>query len=139
MRERAWRWLEVPANLFRLLVGKRLMVSSAPGEPPRVASAGTGSLTRRMISIAALWILVLLAGGGFALDRILNAAISRNFDAQLQYVLTAMIASAEIDPVGEVRFNRPLGDQRFLEPGSGLYYQVWGQGHEPFRSRSLWD
>jgi len=139
MAGRAWRWLEVPANVVRLLVGKRLVVSGAPDEPPRVASAGTGSLTRRMIGIAALWILVLLAGGGFALDRILNAAISRNFDAQLQYVLTAMIASAEIDPVGEVRFNRPLGDQRFLEPGSGLYYQVWSPGHEPFRSRSLWD
>ncbi|WP_294391218.1 ATP-binding protein [uncultured Sphingomonas sp.] len=92
-----------------------------------------------MFGIAALWILLLLLGGGIALDRVLNTAITRNFDAQLQYVLSAMIASAEIDPVGEVRFTRPLGDQRFLEPSSGLYYQVSGRGHEPFRSRSLWD
>ncbi|KKC25706.1 sensor histidine kinase [Sphingomonas sp. SRS2] len=92
-----------------------------------------------MISIAALWIIVLLVGGGFALDRVLSEAITRNFDAQLEYVLNAMIGSAEIGPDGEVRFNRPLGDQRFLEPYSGLYWQVAATGHEPFRSRSLWD
>ncbi|ATE66742.1 ATP-binding protein [Rhizorhabdus dicambivorans] len=103
------------------------------------AGASTGSLTRRMISIAALWISVLLVGGGFALDRVLSEAITRNFDAQLEYVLTAMIGSAEIGPDGEVRFNRPLGDQRFLEPYSGLYWQVSAPTHEPFRSRSLWD
>ncbi|RYY33139.1 MAG: histidine kinase, partial [Sphingomonadales bacterium] len=92
-----------------------------------------------MIGIATLWIFVLLVGGGMALDRVLGAAITRNFDSQLEYVLSAMIASAEIDPIGEVRFNRALGDQRFLEPYSGLYYQISGPGHEPFRSRSLWD
>lgn len=105
----------------------------------RMTAKTTGSLTRRMIGVAALWILVLLVGGGLALDRVLNGAVTRNFDGQLDYALTAMVASAEIDPVGEVRFNRPLGDQRFLEPASGLYYQVSGPGHEPFRSRSLWD
>jgi signal transduction histidine kinase len=36
-------------------------------------------------------------------------------------------------------FNRALADQRFLEPYSGLYYQVSGSGFEPFPSRSLWD
>jgi signal transduction histidine kinase len=92
-----------------------------------------------MIGIAALWIVVLLLGGGLALDRVLNAAITRNFDLQIEYVMTAMIASAEIGPDGEVRFNRPLGDQRFLEPYSGLYWQVSGKAHDPFRSRSLWD
>lgn len=106
-------------------------------DPP--ARRSTGSLTRRMIGIAALWILVMLAGGGIALDRVLRDAIVTNFDAQLDYVLTAMIASAEIGPDGEVRFSRPLGDQRFLEPYSGLYWQVSGTDVEPFRSRSLWD
>jgi signal transduction histidine kinase len=50
-----------------------------------------------------------------------------------------MIASSEIGPDGEIRLNRPLGDQRFLEPNSGLYYQISGQGKEPWPSRSLWD
>jgi signal transduction histidine kinase len=99
----------------------------------------TGSLSRRMILIAAAWIGLLLLGGGWALDRVLTSAITRNFDDSLNYVLTAMVASAEIGPAGEVLLNRPLGDQRFLEPNSGLYYQISGQGFEHFRSRSLWD
>jgi len=92
-----------------------------------------------MIGIATAWIMVLLLGGGFALDRVLADAVTRNFDNQLEYVLTAMIASAEIGPDGEVFLNRPLGDQRFLEPSSGLYWQISGKDHDDFASRSLWD
>ncbi|PZU59349.1 MAG: histidine kinase [Sphingobium sp.] len=92
-----------------------------------------------MIGIAALWISLLLVGGGIALDRVLSDAITRNFDDGMNYVLTAMIASAEIGPDGEVLFNRPLADQRFLEPNSGLYYQISAPNHEDWRSRSLWD
>ena len=98
-----------------------------------------GSLTRRMLAIAALWIGALLLIGGFALDRVLVGSLTRNFDAQLGYVLTAMIASADIGQEGEVRFTRSLGDQRFMEPYSGLYWQVSAKGQEPFPSRSLWD
>ncbi len=99
----------------------------------------SGSLSRRMIGIAAAWVLLLLVGGGIALDRVLVSAVTQNFDDQLDYVQTAMIASAETGPDGEVRLNRPLGDQRFLEPNSGLYWQITGANEEPFRSRSLWD
>ena len=107
--------------------------------PKRRARRGAGSLTRRMIVVAGIWIAVLLGVGGFALDRLLSSAITQNFDAQLEYVLTAMIASSEIGPEGEVLFTREPADQRFLEPYSGLYYQISGQGFDPFPSRSLWD
>ncbi len=92
-----------------------------------------------MILTAAAWIMILLIGGGAALDRVLTSSVEQNFDNQLEYVLTAMIASAEIGPDGEIRMNRPLGDQRFLEPNSGLYWQITGKGAIPFPSRSLWD
>ncbi len=107
--------------------------------PSERGDAQAGSLSRRIILIAAGWIVVLLSLGGFALDRTLTGLVSRNFDEQLEYVMNAMIASAEIGPDGEVFFNRPLGDQRFLEPNSGRYWLVTGQGHENFPSRSLWD
>lgn len=110
-----------------------------PTAPPAERRRTTGSLSRRMIVIAGLWISLLLLGGGMALDRVLTGAVTRNFDDSLEYVLTAMIASAEIGPGGEVLLNRPLGDQRFLEPYSGLYYQISGKGFDHFRSRSLWD
>jgi signal transduction histidine kinase len=112
----------------------------------RAERGRTGSLTRRMIGISAIWILVLLGGGGIALDRVLTSAITNNFDGQLDYVLTALIASAEIGPDGEAMLNRPPADQRFLEPYSGLYFQVSAVKKEAGRgpdldlpSRSLWD
>ena len=126
------RWLN-GVRRRRQRAAARVAAATARGAPP------SGSLTRRMIGIAALWIFLLLTSGGVALDRVLQNAVTNNFDASLDYVLTAMIASSEIGPDGEVRFNRPLGDQRFLEPYSGLYWQVSGPGQEPFRSRSLWD
>jgi len=89
--------------------------------------------------IAAGWIFVLLLGGGVALERTLTSQVEANFDEQLEYILTAMIASAEIDASGEVYFYRTLGDQRFLEPGSGLYWQISGGDFESWPSRSLWD
>jgi signal transduction histidine kinase len=98
-----------------------------------------GSLTRRMTVVAALWIGILLVTGGFALDRVLTTSIVRNFDSQLIYVLNSMIAASEIGPDGEVRFNRPPADQRFIEPYSGVYFQVSGEDADTFPSRSLWD
>ena len=121
---------------------------TAPNAPPEAAPPEvvpikkrphTGSLSQRMMLIAAGWIIVLLLAGGVALDRALTSLVTRNFDEQIGYMLTGMVGSAEIGPDGEVFFNRPLGDQRFLEPNSGLYWQITGKGHEEFPSRSLWD
>jgi signal transduction histidine kinase len=92
-----------------------------------------------MILIAAAWISVLLGAGGFALDRVLVGTLTRSFDEQLQVNLASMVNTAYLDSEGEVRFLRPLGDQRFSEPYSGLYWQVSAPGRVPFPSRSLWD
>jgi len=108
-------------------------------KPPAGRIIRTGSLTRRMIGMAAVWIVALLLIGGFALDRVLSRSIVDNFDNQLAFVLNSMIAASEIGPEGEVRFNRPPADQRFIEPYSGLYFQISGEGADTFASRSLWD
>jgi signal transduction histidine kinase len=86
-----------------------------------------------------VWIVALLVIGGFALDRVLKRSIDASFNDQLTFVLNSMISSAEIDPNGEVRFSRQPADQRFVEPYSGLYFQISGAGAETFPSRSLWD
>src|SRR5690606_25958805 len=96
-------------------------------------------LARRMMFIAAGWISILLLVGGYALDHTIAGMLRRQYDEQLNYVLTSMISSAEIDPLGEIRFNRLLADQRFLEPNSGFYWQISGEGYDDFASRSLWD
>ncbi|MDP8994202.1 MAG: sensor histidine kinase [Pseudomonadota bacterium] len=126
-----------PAGIPRLWPARRRGARRGP----------TGSLTRRIIGIAAVWIVLLLGVGGYALDRVLTSAITDNFDDQLEYVLTSLIASSEIGPDGEVLLNRPPADQRFLEPYSGLYFQITAEGYNPadapaaytFPSRSLWD
>ena len=93
------------------------MNEAAPqAEAVKVREHRGGSLTRRMIGVAAIWIGVLLLIGGYALDRVLTRTIENNFDQQLEYVLNAMIASSEVGPDNEVRFSRPPADQRFLEP-----------------------
>ena len=108
-------------------------------EPAHIEPAHTGSLARRMMVIAAGWIFALLLLGGLALDRALTNLVTTQFDDQLEMSLTAMISSAEIDPFGDVLFNRPLGDQRFLEPGSGYYWQISAKDKDAFASWSLWD
>jgi signal transduction histidine kinase len=112
---------------------------ASPAARRKVPRRRIGSLSRRMIGVAALWIAALLLIGGFALDRVLSRSIVDSFDNQLVFVLNSMIASSEIGPQGEVRFNRPPADQRFVEPYSGLYFQISGVGAETFASRSLWD
>jgi signal transduction histidine kinase len=94
-----------------------------------------------MIGVAAIWIFFLLLIGGFALDRVLSRSIIDQFNNQLVYILdNALIATADIyPPTGEVRFERPPADQRFYQAYSGMYFQVSGAGHDPFRSPSLWD
>lgn len=116
-------------------------VTAADERAPRKLKQGqrSGSLSRRMIGIAAVWIIALLLIGGYALDQVLRRSIVESFDNQLEFVLNSMIASSEIGPDGEVRFNRPPADQRFVEPYSGAYFQVSGAGAETFPSRSLWD
>lgn len=138
LRDTATPWLG--RGLFvagLLLLGRVIwrMLRGAWGETDRAP----GSLARRMIGVSVLWIVLLLGLGGFALDRLLTSAVTSNFDAQLDYVLTAMIASSDIGPDGEVYFTRQPADQRFLEPYSGLYYQITAPGFDPFPSRSLWD
>ena len=124
------------------------MNSQAPAVAAR-SERYTGSLTRRMIVIATVWISILLFAGGFALDRVLTGSLVRSFDVQLHYILKGMIASSEIGPLGEVRFTRLPADQRFIETYSGLYFQITDLPENHCRdkeltplcypSRSLWD
>lgn len=97
------------------------------------------SLRRRLILLSVVWAALLLVLGGLALDRIVSSTIIRNFDERLEATLPAMLAVAELDADGEVRFNRSPVDPQFNEPYSGRYWQVASEGKRPFRSRSLWD
>jgi signal transduction histidine kinase len=115
------------------------VAASAPRESRFGQLFRRGSLSRRMLAVSALWIITLLLMGGYALERTVGRIIVDGFDERLRSVLTALIATVELGPEGEIRLNRSLGDQRFQEPYSGLYWQISMAGQEPLRSRSLWD
>lgn len=66
-------------------------------------------------------------------------AVLSERDEQLNILLGGLLASAEIDPEGEIWLTRPFLDGRFLEPNSGYYWQISAEGREDFTSRSLWD
>ncbi|MHB9879159.1 ATP-binding protein [Pacificimonas sp. ICDLI1SI03] len=100
---------------------------------------GRHSLGRRMLGVAAIWVGVMLLTGGFILDRTVRSIIASNFDDQLESSLDTMIGSAELSEQGEVRFDPPLSDQRYLQVYSGYYWQISRAGQQPYRSRSLWD
>lgn len=76
--------------------------------------------------------------GGLPLDREQTGALTREIDQQLNRVLTEMIASTEVGPESDIFYNRPLSDERFMDPRSGLYWQISGGGQD-LRSRSLFD
>ncbi len=97
------------------------------------------SLKRRLIAVAAAWAIPLLILGGIGLNRVISNALTTNFDKRLSQFVVSLIAASEIDQAGDIHLTRPLGDQRFFETFSGLYYQVDVKGHQPYRSRSLWD
>ncbi len=118
-------------------------MASIPSRTPsawwRPSFLRSGSLSRRLFIVAAAWIIPLLLFGGWALDETITKSLTRNFDRQITQYLDSMIGAAEIDEAGDVRFTRALGDQRFFEQYSGLYWQVNEPGRQPFKSRSLWD
>lgn len=97
------------------------------------------SLTGRLLLSAILWSVAALAVGGWALSVVFKSYVLSDVDARLSMLIDTMVGISEIAPDGVLRFNRPLFDQRFNTPYSGLYWQIVEDGQPPFRSRSLWD
>jgi signal transduction histidine kinase len=103
----------------------------------RLPQIHTSSLSWRMIVVASATLLLLLTAGGYTLDTTLTRTLTDNSDEQMTLVLNAMLSSTQVNDAGEVEFERPLGDQRFLESESGHYWQISAPGHKTLRSRSL--
>lgn len=92
-----------------------------------------------MIAIGMLLLGILTYPTTDTASELAEPTLVREYDEQLESTLATMISSAEIGPDGEVYFSRPIGDPRFLEPGSGRYWQVSAEGHGDFTSRSLYN
>jgi DNA-binding CsgD family transcriptional regulator len=95
-----------------------------------------GAIAMSVIGAAVL--ALVMQPTGDTLSATETGILAREYDTQLNFAVTALMGSAEIDPDGKVWIIDGPRDQRFLEPNSGLYWQIAGDG-QIFRSRSLWD
>src|SRR5262245_2469304 len=104
----------------------------------------TNSLTFRLIAGAAIWTVLALVAGGFALSEIFRNTVESSFDAQLTFNLDGLIAAAEADVEDHVTLEGRFADPRFERIFSGWYWQIEPTQPidtelQPQTSRSLWD
>lgn len=101
-----------------------------------------GSLKLRLLGAGIASILLALAIAGVGLLLLFERHVERRMTAELDLHLRQLLGHLGRGPDGALELVRPLGDPRFDEPLSGLYWQI---SHEPgggppiLRSRSLWD
>lgn len=102
-----------------------------------------GSLRLRLLAAGAASILLALALAGFGLVLLFERHVERRMALELEANLRQLIDGLGRAPDGTLDLLRPPAEPRFLEPLSGLYWQISeeppAQGGPVLRSRSLWD
>ena len=129
--------------------------AAASGGPvSAVARFGRRSLVGRLVALAAVWSLMILAGMGLALTAFFHQAAISRFDQDLTDMANGLYAGASVDATGQVA-PPAFVDERAQRAYSGKYWEIAdlaapapaaaaskGQGpglHALARSRSLWD
>src|SRR5690606_34829021 len=104
---------------------------------------GAGSLRLRLLAAGGASVLLALALAGLGLVLLFERHVERRVVLELEADLRQLIDGLERAADGSLHLVRPPAEPRFLEPLSGLYWQI---GEEPpapggtlLRSRSLWD
>ena len=99
------------------------------------------SLAFRLVAGAAIWSLLILAGGGYLLASGFRESVERSFDARLDVLLGGLIADAETSPDGMLELRQRFSQPRFERPFTGLYWQIAdaATGEPLLQSNSLWD
>ncbi|MBV1796386.1 sensor histidine kinase [Siccirubricoccus sp. G192] len=102
-----------------------------------------GSLRLRLLAAGAASILLALALAGFGLVLLFERHVERRMALELEAHLRQLIDGLGRAPDGSLDLLRPPAEPRFLEPLSGLYWQIReeppAEGGAVLRSRSLWD
>ncbi len=98
-----------------------------------------GSLRRRLLLAASVWLVLGLGLGGLVLGTAFRDSIELSFQARLEAHLRGLAALVQVEPDGGLGFARPVPEPRFDQPLSGWYWQLSGAQGPLLRSRSLWD
>ncbi len=99
----------------------------------------SGSLKRRLVVAASLWMLTLTIAGGVALDLAFRASVTRAFDVTLADELRTLIAGVETATDGTWWVSQRPDDPRYQSIYAGRYWQIADPNGRTERSRSLWD
>lgn len=97
------------------------------------------SLRLRLLLAAAISISLALLVAGLGLVALFDRHVARRIDAELHTFLDQIVAGLEFNAVRRAVIAGNLADPRFSRPYGGLYWQIEEAGHDPLRSRSLWD
>ncbi|ACL61002.1 sensor histidine kinase [Methylobacterium nodulans] len=99
-----------------------------------------GSLRLRLLAAGVASIVLALAMAGFGLLLLFEWHVERRMAAELGSQLTQLVSSLARAGDGTLQVRPPPAEPRFLQPLSGLYWQIAEEGTSTvLRSRSLWD
>ncbi len=101
-----------------------------------------GSLRWRLLAAGSVSVLLALALAGLGLVLLFEQHVERRLVLELEAHLRQIVDGISRDAAGRLQLARPPAEPRFLEPLSGLYWQVAEEprrGGADLRSRSLWD
>lgn len=99
-----------------------------------------GSLRLRLLAAGAASVILALTIAGFGLLLLFERHVERRMAAELGSHLNQLVGSLARSGDGTLEVGAPPAEPRFLQPLSGLYWQVTGEGTgTALRSRSLWD
>ena len=107
-------------------------------KPPRHPS-----LVGRLVVLAGVWSLAVLAAGGLALSAFFSHAAITRFDDELSEGVEGLLAGASVDEAGKIAAP-PFTDPQTMRVYSGEYWEIAatapaGRLRALVRSRSLWD
>lgn len=97
-----------------------------------------GSLRLRLVLAGAISILAAVTLSAIGLTVLFKRHVERRVEAELSVYLDQIVTGLDRGASGEPVMSRSPVDPRFMQPLSGLYWQVQF-GETALRSRSLWD
>jgi len=104
------------------------------------AAFRAGTLGRRLLVGALIWVLATLLATGALLTDLFRSHVVRQTQKELSFHLNQLNGHLDLDEQGVPQMPRQLSDPRFTTPYAGLYWQVDDAAGKPLlRSRSLWE
>lgn len=95
------------------------------------------SIRVRLAVASILWVSLATAVAGVFISQLYRTHTTRQYSIELEGHLVELAALTERNSAGRLALQRRLSDPRFLENGSGFYWQIDGRNGDVLRSKTL--